>query len=251
MLLLLSLSLAVSYLAGCRTRETSFASPEDAAHVLENCGVDTCTQLSSSLRLALPLRPEVCSVSVLRGTFEPDSDDALLKVQCSQDFQLLLLTSKSHGRWHYADSMPFPFGDHDLIAVALQKLIDSNHDDIVIRGDTVAFGTGIYQADFLVVRVLNHKLRVVLDTVEKGSLYPPEHEGPNQWVTQQSSFDITAADDKSPGTVTETMNLNVGGKKVTVEREFDWQKEFGVFAPSFWSAVHPSAKPIAEKPKAK
>lgn len=232
-LLLFCLSLVIVYAAGCRTRETSFTSPEDAAHVLENCAPDTCTQLSGSLHLAFPLRPPVCSVGVLRGSFEADSDDAVLKVQCSQDFQLLLLSRKSRGRWQYADSIPFPFGNHDLIAVALQKLIDPNDDDIVIHGDTVAFGTGIYQADFLVLRVLNRKLRVVLDTVEKGSVYPPLGHGTA--VQQQSSFSITPTTGRDPGSITERMDLNVGGKKVTVERDFYWQKDLGIFEPGFWS----------------
>lgn len=240
----LLLCLAVVYLAGCGTRETSFASPEDATHVLENCTPEACTQLSSSLHLSLPLRPEACSVGVLRGSFESGSDDALIKVQCSQDFQLLLLTRKSRERWHCADSMPFPFGTHDVITAALRKLIDPKNDDIVIRGDTVAFGTNTYQADLLVVRVLNHKLHVVLDTVEKGAFHPPEGEGPNQWVEQQSSFDITAADDKGPGSITERMDLNVGGEKVKVERDFYWQKDLGIFEPGFWSRPE---KPDATK----
>jgi len=151
------------------------------------------------------------------------------------DFELVLLTRESHGRWQCANSTPFPFGAYDVITVGLQKLIDANNDDIVIHGDTVAYGTGIYQADFLVVQVLSHKLRVVLDAVEKGREYPPESEGPNQWVEQQSVFKTIAATEKEPGSITEIMTLNVAGKKVTLERDFVWEKDSGRYKPTFWS----------------
>jgi hypothetical protein len=242
--LLACLTILVS---GCRTGERSFASPEDVAHILENCAGGTCSQLSASLHLGIPLRPQVCSVSALRVKFEPASDDALLKIECSQDFGLLLLVQES-GRWQYADSMALPWGAHDAITVGLRKLIDPSDDAIIIHGDTVGFGTGIYQSDFLVVRVLNRKLHVVLDTVEKGSVYPPQSAGPNRWVEQRSSFEITPADQKKAGSVTEMMTLNVGGKEVVLEREFDWRKEFGHFEPSLWA--HPS-KPEMQTNKKK
>lgn len=235
MLLSFCVLLAVVYTAGCRNRETSFASPEEAAHILENCGGDTCAQLSGSLHLALPLRPKVCSVVATWGEFETNSDDALLQIQCSMDFELVLLTRDSDGRWHGADSMPFPVGDYDAIAVGLKRLIDKNYDAITIHDDTVSYGTGLYQADFLVLQISNRKLHVVLDTVEKGAFHPPEGEGLNHWVEQRSSLDITSATEKEPGSVTEMMDLDVGGKKAAMEREYHWQKDLGIFEPSFWS----------------
>jgi hypothetical protein len=233
-------------LTGCGARETSFVSPEDAAHNLENCTTDTCPQLSTSLHLGLPLRPKVCSVGVLYGTFEPDSDDALLKIQCSQDFQMVLLTRESGGRWQYVDSMPFPFGAHDVITVTLRKLIDPSDDDIVIHGDTVAFGTGVYQADFLVVQASHRKFHTVLDAVEKGTAAVKA----GQPVEQQSSFAITPGTEKEPSSITEKMTLKVDGQNIVVEREFNWQKDLGIFEPGFWYAIRPSASPRPEKPKA-
>jgi hypothetical protein len=233
-------------LTGCGTRETSFVSPEDAAHNLENCTTETCPQLSASLHLGIPLRPKLCSVGALHGTLEPDSDDALLKIQCSQGFQIVLLTRESRRRWQYADSMPFPFGAHDVITVTLQKLIDPSGADVVIHGDTVAFGTGAYQADFLVVQASHRKFHTVLDTVEKGTAMVE----PGQSVEQQSLFAITPATEKECGSITEKMTLKVDGQNIVVEREFNWQKDLGIFAAGLWYAVRPSASPIPEKPKA-
>jgi hypothetical protein len=225
-------------LTGCRSREASFESPENAAHALGNCTVDTCSQLSSTLHLGLPPRPKVCSVGALRGGFEPDSEDTLRKIQCSQDFQLVLLTRAPHGRWQYANSMAFPWGAHDVTTVTLRRLIDPRDDDIVIHGDTVAFGTGVHPADFLVVQVSGRKLHVVLDTVETGSeeglMNPPYIP-----VTQDSKFEVMPARDKNYGIITEVMTLNVVGKKIVVQREFDWRKQFGMFEPGFWYSLEP------------
>ena len=218
-------------LAGCRARETSFTSPRDAAHALENCTADSCSQLTASLHLSIPLRPKVCSVGTLVGTFEPNSTDALLKVQCSQDFALILLTRDSRGRWRCTDSLSFVFGAHDAINTSLQKLIDLNEEDVVIHGDTVTFGAGIGQSDFLVVRASDRKFHTVLDTVEKGTVAV---EADEPVVEQQSSFDITPATASAPGGVKEVMTLSVGGTKVVVQRDFNWQKDLRIFEPGFW-----------------
>ena len=83
----------------------------------------------------------------------------------------------------------------------------------------------------MVLQVLNSKLHTVLDTVEKGT-FAVEADQPV--VEQQSSFDITPATATGSGSVRETMTLKVGGKKVVVQRDFDWQKDLGSFEPGFW-----------------
>ncbi|MGB6483815.1 MAG: hypothetical protein WBE86_10055 [Candidatus Acidiferrales bacterium] len=241
--LIFVISIAIS-LVGCRRHNTSFASPEEAAKLIENCIGNECAQLSSALRLSFTLRAGSIAVSTFRGKFEPDFDDALLQVVCSQDFELVLLTRESSGRWRYTDSLPFPWGAHDVVRIGLERAIDRADDAIIIHNDVVGFGTGIYQADFLIIRVLKRKLHVVLDTIEKGSVYPPQSERPNQWVEQHSSFEIAPATEKDPGNVTETMTLNIVGKRAVVERQFDWKKDFGLFEPGFWTR---SMQPAAEK----
>src|SRR6185437_4595286 len=241
---LAALPLTFISVAGCRAREKSFASPKDAAHAVENCTDDTCSQLTALLHLSLPLRPKVCVVRALEGTFERDSTDALLNVKCSQDFELILLTRNSRGRWQCTNSLPFAFGAHDVVIAKLQQLIDRSEDDIVTHGDTVTFGTGIDQADFIVVRVSGRKFHTVLDTVEKGTVAV---EADQSVVEQQSSFHVFPATANGPGSVTETMMLQVGGRKAVVQREFNWQKDLRIFEPGLWYSPDASVEGKAKK----
>jgi hypothetical protein len=223
--------LVVFFFSGCKPHRASFASPDEAVTSLQHCTADTCARLADAVHLAFTLRPDSCTVTPIHGIFEQGFDEALLNVQCSMDFELVLLARQPTGRWQYADSIPFPRGAFDVVDIGVTKLIDRTNDAIVIRNETAGEGTGLYQADFLVLQVLNSKLHTVLDTVEKGT-FAVEADQPV--VEQQSSFDITPATATGSGSVRETMTLKVGGKKVVVQRDFDWQKDLGSFEPGFW-----------------
>lgn len=231
--------LVAFFFSGCQLHRTSFASPDEAVTSLQHCTADGCARLADTVHLAFTLRPDSCTVTPIHGTFEQGFDDALLNVQCSMDFELVLLTRESSGRWQYVDSIPFPRGAFDVVDTGVAKLIDRSNDAIVIRSATAGEGTGLYQADFVVLQVLDRKLHTVLDTVEKGTVAV---EADQPVVEQQSSFDVTPATATESGNIRETMTLKVGGKKIVVQRDFDWQVHLRIFEPGFWYSPDPTTE---------
>ncbi|MGC2255122.1 MAG: hypothetical protein WA563_11300 [Candidatus Acidiferrales bacterium] len=181
------------------------------------------------------------------GVFEPGYSDALLEVKCSYDFELVILTRGLRGTWGYLDSV-YLGAIYDRLTVGLAKMISPREDDIIVHNDVTLRGTGIYQADFEILRVTNRKVRVVLDEVEKGFAYPLGE--PDQWVEQQGKFEAVPATDKDSG-ITEIMTFKTERKKTVVERGFYWRKDFGIFEPTFWSPLQPAAKPAPKKQKGK
>lgn len=231
--------------------QTSFASPEEAAKALQGCTGDGCKALSAALHLSFGFDPKTCPypeyAMPLKGAFERDHSDALVTIKCSYDFELVVLTRDPDGRWVYLDSV-YLGATYDYLTLTLARVVSPAEDDIVVHDDVIVHGTGIYQADFLILRITNRKLQIVLDAVEKGVISPYGESGDS--VEQESKFSVVPATDKGPGTVNETETLNVGGKRTSVlEREFDWRKDFGIFEPSFWGSVQRASKSAPKKRK--
>ena len=225
--------------------QTSFASPEEAAKSLQSCQGEQCKQLANALHLGFAFDPKDCPspefVHAIQGDFEPGHRDALLAIKCSYDFGLVLLVRDTDKHWIYGDSR-YLGAIYDRLTLSFARVIRPAEEDILIHNDVVLRGTGIYQADFEILRVLSGKFKAVLDTPEKGFAYPVGEQ--DKWSEQESSFLITAATEKEPGSLTEKMTLSLAGKKVFVERSFDWRQDFGIFEPSFWSRPE---KPDAAK----
>jgi len=162
---------------------------------------DDRSQLSEQLRLMIPKWTRVgatkdvpCtvfdSVRPYDANFSSTIQGVLLEVY-SSTCQYTFLTVLQHlpsGDWRYIDTQPFWSQDHEP-KVNLESLVEEGTKEIVVDGYLVDKGTGIYQTNYAVLKLLQDKLRVVLDEPLRVTYAVAPATSEKQ--SQESSFRIT------------------------------------------------------------
>jgi hypothetical protein len=224
------------WFTGCSLaqRIAAFDSPEEVARLLREGTDSQRAQLKDALHLPFIFGPDcACAVETVRATFEQGKQDAILKVKRSYDFDLIVLRRRQDGTWQYLDSMPLDAA-YDLLTVDLQAIVSPPLEDIVVHDHVSARGTDIFQGDFLVLRVIDGRLRVVLDAVEESHVQLWNN--PNPTVKQTSIFEISPKSGDTPAVIKEKQTLTLGEQTAMLEREFYWDNDLRAFEVGLWWA---------------
>jgi len=225
--LLVHLLLAFALLLGCKSNVATFDSPEQVAVLLSQGSAEEQSRLKDVLHMPFQCDPSArpCSAQAEPALLEQGRETAIIQVKQSYDFVLLVLARNQNGRWQYLDSIPLNAA-YDRLTVDLQSIVSHPVQEIVVHQHVIVRGTGIYQANFVILKMDGGRLTTVLDTVEESHL--------DSDLTQSSTFEVIPKSEEQNAEVKETQALTVGKRTTTMERKFTWENELRLFQVSFW-----------------
>jgi hypothetical protein len=209
---------------------STFESPEQAAKLLTQGSDAEKVRMKDVLHMQFVMGKECvgapgdCVAETERGLLEEGKENAILKVKHYYDFALVVLVRNADGAWQFLDSMPLNAA-YDYLTVGLGSIVKPPVQEIVVHKHVSDRGTGIFQANFLILKVSHGRLQVVLDAVEESTQSLSE---------QKSEFKITPASGDVPAHIDEKQTIRVGGKATTREREFVWDENLRTFQVSQW-----------------
>lgn len=225
-----SLTLFLSIQAPIWAQESSLRSPEDAVRILQGPQTDDQVRLAKQLHIEGGLAGREFEVShrqLERGlrTAVITNDDGM------QDF-LVIVLKRTKQAWSYSDSMHFA-STYDRLSFDLKPLTAPPLSDIVVHQHVTGHGTGFYEGHFLVIKLINGKLRLVLDAIEEArSLGWPGQ----QDIEQKSVFKLHPASKDEEASIEEEETVK---SKFIEEREqeFRWEPMFNIFESSPWCSA--------------
>lgn len=225
--------------------DTSFKSPADVVRAIAHCNMQTCSGVSKQLELAFPISLP-CEASTLVGAFEENINDAIITIDCSGDFGLVLLRQTREGRWTFMNSVSYPQGDtYGNLKVSTQNIDSSITKDIVVEHVIGMHGTGYLEDFFIVFRIVDGRLRAVLHVLEHyvraGWSGVPD-------LDEQSTFVFDAPTSKQPGDIVERLVISAGDlPRISLEQGYGWNPSSKMYAPEGWTEIE--LHPRAQKPQ--
>lgn len=218
----------------------TFSSPKQLLEILQTGKGQERVRVNRVLHLRF-MANQTCSAKTWRGFLERGKIGAVMQVGCDAGDRLVVLGLMKNGRWQYEGSAQLWDLTGAELRVQLEAVTDPPVEDIVVRDNGVSNGTGIWQADFMIFKVVRNRLRKVLDTVEYSHLQ--QWTEPFHWVDQESKFLIVPTTKKRPAEVDETMSLTSNSGTALLERSFQWSHETNTFDVGLWDSARVSSKP--------
>lgn len=219
----------------------SFKSPEDAVQTIGHCTPQSCSEIGKGLALAFPIDLP-CDVAVLDGPFETNANDAVLKINCTGDFALVLLREGKNRTWVNVNSISFPQGDiYSRLTANVRNIESVDTKDVLVEHLIGSHGTGFLEEYFLVFRVVDGHLRTVLEVIQ--------HFVRSGWsgvpdVDEQSTFTFDAPTSKQPGDIVEHLVISAGElPRISLEQGFAWDGFSKIYSPDGWDTVKLGSHP--------
>lgn len=212
-------------------RALTFSAPSQLVETLRNGAGSQRKQLDRELGWRF-MPHQTCTAKTWRAQLERGEMGTVMRVNCDAGEVLAVLGRMRGGRWQYEGSAGLWDPGGGKLKVELIALVDPPVEEIVVHNNQVENGTGVWQGDLMVFKVIGHRLRKVLDTVEYSHLKQwtkPFHE-----VDQQSTFKFILASKDQPAEVDEVQTITTDTAKVVLERSFQWSKRTDTFDPSQW-----------------
>lgn len=212
-------------LANCHAQENS--SPESVASLLKAGTPASQIQLAAKLGVkgAGPQRGlESCDIQTDRPSLEHNLDTAILRVLCGSDFNLILFGRAPRGQWGKLDSVDF-YDPYDALHLRYQSLIHPGIQEIAIDNAATVSGN-LYQAYFLVIRVISGHFKTALAIYETG--YEP-HFGSSPRILK-STINIHPATPTSVGEIAQLAKVTDGKRSFDVSSTYSWNESLGAFS---------------------
>jgi ribosomal protein S24E len=167
-------------------------------------------------------------------------DAGFVRMQCGWDLKLVF-TRKTGQGWFYLQTLTVP-NKYEEAQTIVASVTGDDSQQLVVHKAQSESGTGISQQDFLIYKLIEGRLRSVLNVVEAGHLTSPwtDHE-----VSQESRFKFIPPDhDAAKGintaaTFDETQILEFAGMRVELKRQHIWSAADQVFMTSQWYSARP------------
>jgi hypothetical protein len=206
-------------------------SPEDAVRILQSGKAEEKARLAKQFHLDGDLTG--MEFSVIYRPLDAGRKTAVITARLFDVITVIVLKHTRQG-WLYEDSLPF-WAWTDKLSMNLKPLTEPPLNDIVIHQHVTTHGTGLYEAHFVVVKLIDSRLRIVLDTVEEAHISGwPRDEGD---IEQKSVFKLTPAKKDEPADIEEEETVRTGSFAEVRKRDFTWIPEFKIFEPSEWSSA--------------
>ncbi len=222
-------------------QRVSFSSPEDAARTLAKCDRGLCAQATRLLQLTFPLA-RGCDITAVSAPLEPKTNDAVLKIDCTGDFGVVLLREGPEGRWLYVNSLSYPQGDvYGRLEMKVLNIFSPDTKDIVIEHLIGDHGTGYLEEYFVILRVVEGQLGTVADVMQRfvRAGWPGVLD-----VDERSTFTFDAPTTKQPGDVVERLTISASTlPKIVLRRGLHWDPESRIYAPDGWDTVNIFQRP--------
>jgi hypothetical protein len=244
-LLVLTAFLSLSA-TSCGKGVNTFDSPEHVLNTLKSGSTEAMTRTKQELHMP-PMFIKNCEngdatlrdLELRPAVLEDGMKNAIITAKCGYSFLVITLVQEKSGKWRYQDSMPLS-AVYDTLTVTLQPIVNPPVQEVVVHGHVPAHGTGIYQADFVILKVIDGHIRAVLDEIEQSHLDPPNGTA-QPAVMQESTFNVRPKTSGDSASVIETQTLTVSGKSTVSEREFDWDDNLHIFEVGFWETSKPTS----------
>src|SRR5271156_2677914 len=213
------MSVGVSFFAtwillwGYAQTRPDFSSPEHIVDVVDHGTNDERMQLRGLLDLPFDLR-NGCGATAEHAALENGHDDAVVQIKCSYDFDLVLLRHLQSGSWSCVDSLPLG-ATYDMLTVQPRNILGPKQKEIVIHNHVVVHKTGILQTNFMILKVVAGRFRVVLDAVEEAHEAP--YDKPDSFVQQKSTFEIEPETKDGLPSIVETQILSAHGTRIVLK----------------------------------
>jgi hypothetical protein len=240
LVLFISMSLCV---LGCGHNLVTFDSPEQVVNILRLGNDEQQARVKKELHMPWVLGKDCegepadeCGVEIKTAVLEQGKENAVIQVAHYFDFLLIVLVRNKNGTWQYSDSMPLSAA-YNFLTVTFQSIVNPPVQEIVVHKHVPLHGSGIYQANFLILKVIDGRLRVVLDTIEESNLTQDWTGGP--LLMQRSAFEVIPKTGDKSAYVRETQTFVIGDRSAQWERAFYWDDDLHTFQVSLWTTYKP------------
>ncbi|MGH9864861.1 MAG: hypothetical protein ACRD4H_05535, partial [Candidatus Acidiferrales bacterium] len=178
-----------------------------------------------------------CQIAPVRAPLEHGITAAILEVGCYDDFGVIFLKRQTEHSWQCENSISFlggkTFGN---LETHLANVSSAETKDIIIERLVDTHGTGYLEEYYLVLKVIDRRLRVVLDTMEHFVRvgWPGVQD-----VDERSVFKTESPSHGEPGDIREdeTLTLNDERAARVSERYLTWDDSLKIFIPGGWLPV--------------
>jgi hypothetical protein len=210
-----------------------FKSPEAVVARLER--EHSPSPLANALHLSscgrAPFECADASIKVSRPRLDAAIKTATLQIEIPQFADLVVLRENREGNWEWADTLHLDFA-YEPLKLEFKALVRPPVEEIVVHNNTAQHGSGLYFGHFLVVKLIEGRLRVVFAATaqETVSGWP----APDRQISSSFRLDALGRD---PATITQTSHYQIGNRSGTVIRSFAWDDRFLTFLPEMGEEI--------------
>jgi hypothetical protein len=155
---------------------------------------------------------------------EQAKETSILRVKCGYDLYLILFGRKSGAQWQMLDSMNL-YDAYDKAALEYVSLIRPSTKELVVQNAATVSGN-LYQAYFLVVRVVHGRFKTALAVLET-AMEP--HFGSSA-RDEKSTITVRSATASQVGEINQAARLTIGGHSFQIHSSFSWSDVLHAFA---------------------
>lgn len=228
-------------------RGGALPSPQEVRHHLMEGNKEQKRGLSERLGLSLPRgarwgNPEIScqeftSVEIHRVVLESPGPQFVLLARSSDcEFQFLMVFQERHqGEWVHVATVPF-LAIRWEPEILFLELIRSGESEVIIRNRPTDTGTGMLQRNVTILKLIDGRLRVILDEVERQVFAIPttrNGESANTEQSQDSEFWLVESEpwETSIRQIVEKQLIRDHRTQIVRWRLFIWKPELQVFEP--------------------
>ena len=194
--------------------------------------------LAAALRLSFcgrTLRDDCANaaITVSRPRLDSAIRTATLQIGAPQVADLVVLRENRDGSWEWVDTLRFDSA-YERLQLEFKALVRPPVEEIVVSNNVAVHGTGVYHDYFLIVKLIDGRLRVVFAATARESAHPWPAGAPEREI--RSTFRLDAAG-RSPATIAETRYYQIGNRAATLTRSFTWDDRLLTFLPQMGEEI--------------
>jgi len=214
--------LCLSALAVC---QDDLGLPESIADGLKSGDQKTQSKLAYQLRFR-NFDPDqdfkLCDIHVDDIRLDERGGTSVLQVKCGYNLNVVVLR-RTQASAQLLDSRYF-YAAYDRLRLEFASLVRPPLKELVVHNAATVSGN-VYESYFLVLRLADEKLHVVLSRLENGS--EPRTGGAAR--LQKSEFVVRPVADTRAAEIEETATISIGKRSYLVRRSFTWSEDWGAF----------------------
>jgi hypothetical protein len=223
-------------------------SPESLVTALKTSNRDTQSVLAKKLGIQQLFDPQQgfdnCEVGAKAAKLDKYRETSVLTVKCGYDLSVIVLAKPPDATWTKIDSMDF-YAAYDRLTLEPASLIHAPLQELVIHNAAGVSGS-VYQAYFLVARLLGDRLTIVFSTLETAQ--EPHFGGVPRH--QDSTITFSPARGNEGGEISQTAKIEIGEHSYIIRRSFSWDPNIQAFVEDGVETVESrtQAKPRGARP---
>lgn len=189
------------------------------------------------------------SVTTYRAKLSANVNGAVLDIyssSCGYTF-ISAFRHRAKDGWEFLDTLPLRSFDGPL-RISMESLIHGGTEEIIVNGVLADNGTGVFQTNYVVLKLFGKCLRVILDVPEDMRYNP----APSRYPSQREHSSFTIVNSVSGGVNSSIRNilqkqvLQSDGRSITRWWLYIWMPELGTFqavsASPPEAPTHPSSR---------